>query len=50
MSTHDDKIFKDVGAEVIGVSSDLVESHQQFAKQHRLPFILLSDEGSVLNQ
>ena len=37
------EVFKDAGAEVIGVSSDTPESHQQFAKQHRLPFTLLSD-------
>ena len=35
--------FKDAGADVIGVSSDTPESHQQFAKQHHLPFTLLSD-------
>jgi peroxiredoxin Q/BCP len=35
--------FKDLGAEVIGVSSDTVASHQQFTNQYKLPFILLSD-------
>jgi peroxiredoxin Q/BCP len=35
--------FKDLGAEVIGVSSDTSASHEKFAKKHRLPFILLSD-------
>lgn len=35
--------FKDLGAEVIGISSDSEESHQKFAKNHNLPFILLSD-------
>src|SRR5262249_48961080 len=37
------EVFKDAGAEVIGISSDSTESHSQFAKRHRLPFILLSD-------
>jgi peroxiredoxin Q/BCP len=37
--------FTDAGAEVIGISSDSVESHQQFAGKHRLPMILLSDAG-----
>lgn len=37
------EIFKDLGAEVIGVSSDNIESHQTFANKHHLPFILLSD-------
>jgi thioredoxin-dependent peroxiredoxin len=44
------EIFKDAGAEVIGVSSDSVESHEQFAKEHQLPFILLSDMGSVIRK
>lgn len=36
--------FVDAGAEVIGISSDSIESHQNFAQKHRLPFTLLSDE------
>jgi thioredoxin-dependent peroxiredoxin len=32
-------------AEVIGISSDSVDSHKGFAEKHKLPFILLSDEG-----
>lgn len=35
--------FKDLGAEVIGISSDGQNSHRDFARQHHLPFILLSD-------
>ena len=35
--------FKALGAEVIGISSDSVKSHQQFASNYHLPFILLSD-------
>ncbi|MCF8465330.1 MAG: peroxiredoxin [Flavobacteriales bacterium] len=35
--------FKEVGAEVIGISSDGSSSHSGFAANHRLPFILLSD-------
>ncbi|HLI05916.1 MAG TPA: peroxiredoxin [Ktedonobacteraceae bacterium] len=42
------EVFKEVGAEVIGISSDSEQSHQDFASRHRLPFILLSDrDGSV---
>src|SRR5690348_7495414 len=37
------EVFKQAGAEVIGVSSDSEASHKQFASKHRLPFILLSD-------
>src|SRR6266699_2675982 len=44
------EVFKDAGAEVIGVSSDSVESHQQFAKEHQLPFILLSDVAGVIRK
>jgi peroxiredoxin Q/BCP len=36
--------FKDLGAEVIGISGDSVDSHKKFAKQYKLPFILLSDD------
>lgn len=31
------------GAEVVGISTDSVESHQQFAEHHDLPLRLLSD-------
>ena len=40
--------FKDLGAEVVGISSDSETSHQKFAQKHRLPFELLADtEGAV---
>jgi peroxiredoxin Q/BCP len=42
--------FKDLGAEVIGISSDSVTSHQKFATQHQLPFILLSDSDKKLRK
>lgn len=35
--------FTDLGAEVIGISSDSAESHRKFAEHHGLPFTLLSD-------
>jgi peroxiredoxin Q/BCP len=44
------EVFKDAGAEVIGVSSDSVESHRQFAKEHQLPFTLLSDVDGVIRK
>jgi len=42
--------FKALGAEVIGVSSDSVTSHQKFANRHKLPFLLLSDEYKKLRK
>jgi peroxiredoxin Q/BCP len=40
--------FVDVGAEVIGVSSDTSKEHLKFAKRNRLPFRLISDlDGSL---
>jgi peroxiredoxin Q/BCP len=42
--------FKDLGAEVIGVSSDNLQSHQDFSNEYRLPFILLSDEKQELKK
>ena len=42
------EVFKDAGAEVVGVSSDSAERHKAFAGRHRLPFTLLSDpQGEV---
>jgi len=37
--------FKDAGAEVVGVSSQSVESHTIFSTTFALPFTLLSDEA-----
>jgi len=37
--------FQDMGAEVIGVSSDSNEAHEKFATKYRLPFLLLTDRG-----
>ena len=33
------------GAEVVGISTDSVESHQNFAEHHQLPLRLLSDRA-----
>ena len=41
--------FKELGAEVIGISSDSIGSHKRFAQRHRLPFILLSDPKKKCN-
>ncbi len=35
--------FTELGAEVVGISSDTTESHRRFAEHHALPFTLLSD-------
>jgi thioredoxin-dependent peroxiredoxin len=40
--------FKDLGAEVVGISSDSVSSHEKFAKRYKLPFLLLSDNNKKL--
>ena len=40
--------FKDLGAEVIGISSDSIDSHKKFVKQYKLPFILLSDNDKKI--
>ncbi|WP_281322629.1 peroxiredoxin [Flavobacterium aestivum] len=42
--------FKDLGAEVIGISSDSVASHQKFTRQFQLPFILLSDHDKKIRK
>ncbi|MCB2376700.1 peroxiredoxin [Hymenobacter sp. BT635] len=38
--------FQDLGAEVVGISSDTELSHQRFTQKHRLPFPLLADVGA----
>lgn len=35
--------FKDLGAEVVGISADTEASHSKFVAQYNLPFIFLSD-------
>ncbi|MGB3532943.1 MAG: peroxiredoxin [Microcoleaceae cyanobacterium] len=44
------EVFTEAGAEVMGVSGDSSESHQQFATKYNLPFILLSDNGNDLRK
>ncbi|HVP41445.1 MAG TPA: peroxiredoxin [Candidatus Krumholzibacteriaceae bacterium] len=43
-------VFVEAGAQVIGISSQSVESHSKFAVFYKLPFILLSDEGGKVRQ
>ena len=42
--------FAGLDAEVVGISSDSVESHRRFAENHDLPFTLLSDEGGKVRR
>jgi peroxiredoxin Q/BCP len=35
--------YQETGAEVVGISTDSVESHRKFAEHHSLPLRLLSD-------
>jgi peroxiredoxin Q/BCP len=43
--------FVQAGADVVGVSSDSLESHDRFASKHKLPMKLLSDvEGKVRSE
>jgi peroxiredoxin Q/BCP len=42
--------YSTTGAEVVGISTDSVESHKKFAEHHELPLRLLSDaSGQVAN-
>jgi peroxiredoxin Q/BCP len=38
--------YSTTGAEVVGISTDSVESHQKFAEHHELPLRLLSDSSA----
>ena len=42
--------FTDVGAEVLGISSDSEQSHKAFAEKYRLPFPLLADAGGAVRK
>lgn len=44
--TYED--FMELGVEVIGVSSDSIQSHRDFATKFKLPFVLLSDSDKKL--
>jgi peroxiredoxin Q/BCP len=43
-------VFTNLGAEVIGVSAQSIESHKSFATHHGLPFLLLSDEKNEVRK
>lgn len=45
-----DADLRGMGYTVIGISKDSVASHQKFAAKYELPFILLSDESTEVNQ
>ena len=42
--------FKDLGAEIIGISADSIQSHLKFKSKFNLPFILLSDNDKKLRK
>jgi len=42
--------FRDKGAVILGVSMDDVASHEEFAREHSLPFSLLSDSDRVVSE
>ncbi len=44
------EVFKDVDAEIIGISGQSVESHKKFAEKYRLTYTLLSDEGNKIRK
>jgi peroxiredoxin Q/BCP len=44
------EVFKDAGAEVIGVSAQSMSSHERFIFTFKLPFMLLSDEDGKLRK
>jgi len=37
--------FKAIGAAVVGISVDDVDSHKEFSDKYKLPFIILADEA-----
>lgn len=44
--TKEYKKFKKIGVEIIGISTDDIESHKKFVDKMRIPYVLLSDPDS----
>ena len=43
--------YAETGAKIIGISTDSVQSHKNFAEKHNFPFTLLADEdGEVVGK
>ncbi|MDQ3373074.1 MAG: peroxiredoxin [Acidobacteriota bacterium] len=42
--------YAKTGAEVVGISTDSVDSHKGFAEKHELPLTLLSDVGGKVSK
>ena len=42
--------FINLGAEIIGISSDSEKSHERFANKYNLPFTLLSDKDQKIRK
>ena len=43
-------VFAEAGAEVMGISSDSIDSHRRFAEERHLPFLLLCDEHASVRR
>lgn len=44
------EVFQEMGAQVVGISGDSVNSHQGFVSQYSLPFPLLSDPNNQVRK
>jgi len=42
--------FKTIGAAVVGISVDDVDSHKEFSDKYNLPFTILADEGGEVSK
>jgi peroxiredoxin Q/BCP len=42
--------FKAIGAEVVGISVDDVDSHREFSTKYKLPFTILADVGGKTSE
>lgn len=50
-SIRDDyEVLREKGYVIIGISKDSPTSHEKFAAKYSLPFLLLSDESTAVNQ
>lgn len=44
------KKFQKIGVEIIGISTDDVESHKKFCEKMKIPYVLLSDTDAAVSK
>lgn len=48
--TKEYKKFQKIGVEIIGISTDDIESHKKFCQKMKIPYVLLSDTDASVSK